>query len=100
MAPLWGVRTVILEHSASATSDAACAEHARFEEAFAGLQWLLARNPDIGQVADVDGENWWVYVQASDEIALTPEIWVLYQVTAQNVTIEQINVKPYEPESD
>lgn len=95
MSNRWGIRTIVQEHSVSSSVDEHAEEHPRFMEAFDGLQWLLARTPDVGSVAEIDGVEWWVYVQASDQIAKTPEIWVLYQVDEQQVIIEQINVIPF-----
>lgn len=100
MTNIWGARTIVLEARAQLTADAAAENHHRFQDAFDGLQWLLARTPDIGSVAEIDGIDWWVYVQSSDEIAKTPEIWVLYKITKNEVIIEHIKVTEYSEKQD
>lgn len=93
MSNLWAARGVVLSDKAAAAIDAATKAHNRFDDAWIGLEWLLIRNPDIGAVADVDGTNWWVYVEPSDPVAKTPIIWVVYQVTQNQILIEAVNVQ-------
>tara|TARA_R110000824_G_scaffold999_13_gene5631 strand:+ start:2414 stop:2707 length:294 start_codon:yes stop_codon:yes gene_type:complete len=93
--PIWGAKTIVLEHEAAAKADEACKEHHRFEEAFDGLQWLLARTQDVGlsRVGSPNDER--VYVQAGNPIAKTPSIWVLFSDGDDEVRIWDINVVAY-----
>ena len=52
-------------------------------EAYQGLLWLLARNPEIG----IPCLDKYIYVQGSDELANTPQIAVLYDYDDKTVTI-------------
>ena len=52
-------------------------------EAYLGLVWLLARNPEIGRPCF----DKYIYAQGSDELASTPQIAVLYDYNDKTVTI-------------
>lgn len=93
MANLWGALEIVLSDEAAKEVDVASAKHNRFEDAWRGLEWLLARSHEVGSVATVNGTEWWVYVEPSDLVAKTPVIWVLYRVTKTQVLIEAINVQ-------
>jgi len=88
----WGAKTIVLEHKAQTKADSVCESNPWFEDAFFALQWLLARTPDLG-VDRHDGDNGYkVYRQESDPIARTPEIWVLYSETENEVIFWDINI--------
>lgn len=89
------LRTVRLEDSAAEIVDSARQTHPRFGDAYNGLEWLLARSPERGINAVVDEVQWAVYVQGSDPLAKTPEIWVLYQYDDKEVRIYAINLAPH-----
>lgn len=91
-------RTIVLQPSASKACDSFNKEFDRFEEAFDGLQWLLTRNPDKGRRRSTGDIQWHVYVQAPDILAKTPEIWVLYRYDEDEVVIEALNAKAFDPE--
>jgi len=91
----WHAKTVILTQSVQEKADTAAKKFDRFQEAFDALQWLLARNTDIGFSKSQDNAEWHIYVQAGDPLAQTPEIWVLFIVSDNEVTLLKINVEAY-----
>ena len=96
----WGAKTIVLEHRAQEKADAARGADPWFEDAFFALQWLLARSPGLG-IDRHDGDNGYrVYRQESDPIAATPEIWVLYSETENEVIFWDINVVEAPEDSD
>jgi len=64
-------------------------KHPRFEEAWNALKWLLARNPEPkGSVTKVGtARPYRAYVLAGDVFAGTPDLWVTYTYTADEVLI-------------
>lgn len=92
------LRTVRLEDRVAKVVDIATQQYPRFNDAFEGLEWLLARSPDRGAHSIKDGVKWHVYQQNSDPLAKTPIIQVLYQFNDQEVQIYGIEVLPYEAE--
>lgn len=97
----WGAKTVRLEHGAQASADKAVSEFNRFEDAFFALQWLLARKASTLGLARIGADNGErVYVQAGDEIADTPDIWVLFSDTPDQVVIWDLHVVKTEPLAD
>ena len=70
--------------SAAAERDRCERAHLRFNEAWEGLVWLLARRGDrIGIVHTGAGREFRLYVQAGDELARTPQIAVVYSFETQ-----------------
>lgn len=92
----WGARTVILNNGVEEKVDAATQKFNRFDEAFHALEWLLARKEKLGTAKIGAPNDERVYVQAGDEIARTPEIWVVFSESDDEVTIWDINVKENE----
>jgi len=92
MVNIWGARTIVLSDHAARQVDQATNDFDRFADAWFGLEWLLARTPDIGSEASIEGVAWWVYVEPTDPLAETPEIWILYKIEKNEVFIEEINV--------
>jgi hypothetical protein len=78
------LRSIVEESAAKRAADSFMERLHRFEEAWDALKWLLSRNPYIGtaQLGD-DGEQtgYWLYVQATDIFAKTPELWIVYSFT-------------------
>lgn len=91
----WGfqARTIRWAISASDAVDAAREKHGRFGEAVDGLEWLLARKPDVGSPALVHGETWWIYVIAGNYASKNPEIWVLYKFDDSFVDVDALYVE-------
>lgn len=97
----WGAKTVRVEHDAQAVADKAVSQFHRFEDAFFALQWLLARKAStlgLARIGAANGER--LYVQAGDEIAETPDIWVLFSDTPDQVIVWDLHVVKTEPDAD
>lgn len=88
----WGAKTVRCEHAVDQKIDDATTHNLRIGDAFEGLKWLLARSPGLGVGrTDIEtGER--IYVVGADELAETPEIWVLYTDTENEIHIWDVNV--------
>ena len=90
----FGARTMVLDHGAGRTADTARTQKQSFEDAFDGRQWVLGRDRSQGirqRVGDVDVHD---YVQGSDSLAHTPEIWVVYRHDRDEMTIHAIHDVP------
>lgn len=71
--------------------------HPRFNEAWDGLKWLLARTPDLKEAMIWDGDGngpYRAYVAAGDALAGTPDIWVVYTFSDTEVVL--IGVQAHE----
>lgn len=78
-------------------------ERPRFEEAWEALKWVLARNPEPKGSAlklGPEGVLYRSYVLASDSLANTPDIWVVYTYTATQVIIFGVQAKTPSPDVD
>ena len=65
-------------------------DHPRFGEAWDALKWVLSRNPEPKGSAlklNAAGTPYRAYVLASDPLANTPDIWVVYTYSATQVII-------------
>lgn len=91
----WQVlREVVEELDVSNYVDLFTEKFPRFEEAWEGLKWLLSRNPapkGSARREAVSGGEYRSYVSASDPLAKTPEIWVVYTYTDDQVIILGVN---------
>jgi len=94
------LRTVVLQPKTALAVDQFTKDFHRFDEAFEGLSWFLVRNPDVGFGQNIDGREYRIYVQSGDEIAKTPNIWVVFEVTSNEITIHDINVENFDSETD
>ena len=92
-------RQIILEEAARQEVDHAIESIARFEDAFAGLEWLLSRDPTVGQRLNktIFGFEAYIYVADSNHYAATPMIGVIYTYDTDTVTIYGVNIVPYSP---
>lgn len=92
-------REVVLQDAARKEVDSAIDSIDRFEHAFTGLEWLLSRDPTIGQRINnsILGAEAYVYVADSNHYAGTPIIGVIYTYDADRVTIYGVKVIPYSP---
>lgn len=87
------LKTVVLESAAQEAADSYAQSFPRFQEAFDGLVWLLARRDPIGIRQVRASRTFWLYVQAADDFGPTPEIWVVYEATEDEVTIHGVNAR-------
>lgn len=84
------LRTVVEDHAAQLSVDQYATEFTRFNEAWNALKWFLARSGDkIGAAAE-PAKPYRLYVQAADPLAKTPEIWVVYSVTPNEIIIHDV----------
>jgi hypothetical protein len=66
----------------------------RFNDAYAGLQWLLSREaPNLGVRRVVEGQMYRLYRQAGNDIAKTPDIVVVYTFDDENVHLLDLKVE-------
>ena len=82
-------RSLVEELDVSNLVDVLSDKYSRFSDAWEGLKWLLSRNPTPkGSVRRTVGDREYrVYVLGGDEIAGTPDLWVVYTHTDTEVTI-------------
>ena len=79
-------RTVIEEHEPQGLRDQFTRKFPRTEDAWNGLTWLLARNPEQGTVIGL-GDGIRVFKQEEVPLAAVPGITVLYKFDTENVRI-------------
>lgn len=91
--PWTSLRTVVLEKKAQEQHDYFEENLSGFDSAYLALEWLLSRDPYRGRHRDVNGIIYNFYIQGSDPIAQTPEIWVLFKYTDNEVFISAINAQ-------
>ncbi len=92
------LRTIVEELPAQHAAELFAAEFPRFDEAWEALKWLLCRKPGVGYSRDIDGQEFYLYVSAADELAKTPTIWVVYSYSDHEVTIYDLNAIRPAPE--
>ena len=85
---------MVLERLPEQAYHSATALYPRFEQAYLGLEWFLAKEPEIGIHGRIDGINVRIYVQDTDQLANTPAIWVVYEYDDDQVVILAMNVEP------
>ncbi|MCB2066371.1 MAG: hypothetical protein KDE15_06995 [Erythrobacter sp.] len=91
MATFAKLRGIIEEPSVEAAVDAARDQYQRFDDAWEGLKWLLSRRAEqLGEPPRGGSPNFRLYVQAGDPIADAPEIWVLFCIEGEDITIHGI----------
>ncbi len=90
-------RQLVEEAFAQRSADQLDKKYHRFDEAYDGLKWQLARRCDriLSLVRRHGGVNYHLYRQAGDAIAGTPDISVLYTFDDDQVNI--IGVTADEP---
>jgi hypothetical protein len=81
------LRTVVEDAAAQEAADSFAATVHRFDEAYDALKWLLCRTPEIG-ISNDEGQH--LFIQAGDELALTPIIAAVYTFTADEVIIHGV----------
>jgi hypothetical protein len=87
------LRTVVLESAAQEAADLYAGQFTRFQEAFDALQWLLARKDGLGFKQERGTRTFWVYVQAGDDLANSPDIWAVYETDDKEVVIHEIRAQ-------
>ena len=85
-------RTVILSNEAESSYRSAIAPHHRLNEAYEGLEWILAKKPERGRRMGTNAKDPWIYVQGSDPVAKTPAIAIIYNYTLDQVEVHSLRV--------
>jgi hypothetical protein len=86
----WQVlRTVAEELDVATLVDQLTEAHPRFDEVWEGIKWILARTPDMNSGARraKAARNYRVHVFVGDALADTPDVWVTYFFTDNEVVI-------------
>lgn len=83
-------RTVVLDPEAEKFVVRAEAAHPRFEAQWRGVEWLLARSPEIGRPRDPhEPMKYLVHVVPENSLATTHELWILYSYDIDEVTVHR-----------
>lgn len=99
------LRTIVEELDVSEQLDLYREKYPRFEEIWDGLTWLLARNPDLPGSAtwvgdDGKASNYRAYALRGDELADTPDVWVVYAYTETEVIILGVQARDRTPTAE
>lgn len=88
-------RTVVLDARAQEFVDSNSSPGSRFDDQWRGIEWLLCRKPDLGLPRHKNvPTKFLLLVVASNEIANTREVWVLYSYDDNNVIVHAIAFGP------
>jgi hypothetical protein len=93
----WEVlRTVVEELDVADQVDLLSEKHARFSQAWDGIKWILARTPDLPGAFRKLGatQNYRLISFAGSDLADTPDIWVVYRFTENEVTLLGVMTSP------
>ncbi|TAD73578.1 MAG: hypothetical protein EAY70_12305 [Sphingomonadales bacterium] len=91
MATFAKLREIVEEPLAASAIDDASSLFDRFDDAWEGLKWLLARKADsLGEASRGGNANLRLYVQAGDAIADAPEIWLLFEIENNQIVVHSI----------
>lgn len=85
------LRTIVPENEVTFDVDAAKMTFSRVDDAYAGLEWRLARSPNDGILV---GNGYYIYKQLGFPKWKIPSITVLYRFTDSEVFIEAIIFAP------
>lgn len=101
--PWLRLRTIVLEDDAAGEVDAANSQFARFAEAWEGLTWLLARDPEPNESFKTayNGVVFMLYGVKGDRAADIPDMWLVYQYNDDEVVIHGVNaIEAGDPEAE
>ena len=86
-------RTITYDKAAQLVLDQFKDPHDRFHDQLMGIEWLLARTPNIGVSAQKDEPTRHVlYVSKGDDLAKTKDVWLLYSYDEEAVTVHGFKV--------
>ncbi len=87
--PFWSqYRTIVLDESARRFVDSELSRPRRFDDQWSGVEWRLARKPEIGVPRwSAKPNEYLFYVFSANEVAATRELWVLYSYDQNEVHI-------------
>ena len=90
----WSIyRSIVLEPAAQEAADSFSGSLHRFDEAWQALEWFLARKPGAGHFKTIGTVTYYLYVQASDELAKTPDITVIYSFDEDQVVVYAVRAE-------
>src|SRR6266849_10953198 len=91
--PWLKLRVVVLTEDAEMELEEARHQFARFDDAWDGITWLLARNPTPVEsfTTTWNGQEFVLYGFEGDLAAKIPNMWLVYQYDDEQVTIHGIN---------
>lgn len=92
--------TIVLQPAAQEAADRYLGVLHRFGDAWDALQWLLARMPEQGLVQEVGGTSFRLYAQASDPLARTPEIWIVFSFNDTEVVVYDLFAREFKDDHD
>lgn len=85
------LRQIVESQEVSLAVDLAEAEFDRFEDGWEALKWLLARKADtLGASPTTGATGIRLYVQDGDYFAKVPTIWLVYQISGDQVEISAV----------
>jgi hypothetical protein len=88
-------RSIIQEPGVSQNIDAARKNWPRLDDAWAGLEWLLARKAStLGLAREEGGVLYRAYKQGGDSLASTPDILILFTCTDDQVIVHATRITP------
>lgn len=86
-------RTIAYEKPAQDVLDGFTDPHDRFHDQIMGIEWLLARAPNVGVPAQKDDPtHFLLLVTKGDTLAKTKDIWLLYSYNDESVTVHAVKV--------
>jgi hypothetical protein len=89
-------REIVEERDVSAAVDIYRVRFPRFEDAYAALQWRLARRGDIMGFHARGGKGGYrLYRQGGDPVAQTPSLIVVYTVSPDQIVIVGLTAEAY-----
>ena len=84
-----GFRNVVREKRVKEWLRKHSTSESRVKDAFLGLEWNLAREPDDGMCIE---DERMAYVQYADPVARTPSLWAVYTFDERTVRIISVKV--------
>ena len=86
-------RSVVYDPPADAVRREAEQQYTRSEDVFSGLEWLLARTPNVGTLLPSPAGSVYVYVREADPLLPNiPAIWILYSYDQHYVFVHALKV--------
>jgi hypothetical protein len=87
-------RTIVEEHAASGSLDAARQKYPRFEEFWEGWSWRLARNPAVHaySIPDVTPPAYLIKSPDLSQYGLPHSVTILYRFDAEQVSILGVKI--------
>lgn len=85
-------RTIVLDHEAQKIVDQEQATETRFEDQWRGVEWRLARSPQVGKRVLSAPETYLVDVYSGNPHANTHDLRVVYSFDRDRVHVHSIRI--------